>query len=141
MLPQNVLTREYKSSSGIVRQGDSTSNLSIVGVGDTNLHFIFDVLCVPDLRIGLLSVSRFELMGLRTKFANQRGIVYDRYGNVYITSTMSNDGLYVVDSIYVAYLLGHIPVPAIAATGDNSGMATCDKHTRTSERGHETVGK
>ena len=130
MLPRNMITRGYKSSSGIVRQGDSTSSLSIVGVGDTNLHFIYDVLCVPDLRIGLLSVSRFELMGLITQFNERRGVVYSRNGDVYISSTMSSDGLYIVDSIYIAYLLGHTTVPAILATGGASGMAIGDEQSR-----------
>ena len=92
--------------------GDTENTLSIMGIGDTSMDDISDVLDVAGLLIGILSVSRFDKIQFRTEFFNGKGNVYDVHGQLVLTTTLQSDGMYLVDPEYVEYLM----------TGSSSGI-------------------
>lgn len=105
MLPKNMLCCNYRKSKGLVRLGDTENTLSIMGIGDTSMDSISDVLDVAGLLIGILSVSRFDKIQFRTEFINGKGNVYDVQGQLVLSSTLQSDGMYLVDPEYVEYLM------------------------------------
>jgi len=107
MLPRCMLTRGYCRSNGMVHLGDDVSRLSVMGKGDTTIREIHDVLHVQGLAIGILAVCRFDAQQFHTVFANDKGIVYDKNGEILLTSSLTNDGVYELDVSYVDILMNY----------------------------------
>jgi len=105
MLPKSMLCSNYRKSEGLVRLGDTENTLSIMGIGDTSMDSISDVLDVAGLLVGILSVSRFDQNQFRTEFVNGKGNVYDVQGRLVLSTTLQSDGMYLVDPEYVEYLM------------------------------------
>ncbi|MCP4126492.1 MAG: DDE-type integrase/transposase/recombinase, partial [Gammaproteobacteria bacterium] len=104
MLPRSMLCLNYRQSAGIVRLGDTSKTLSIMGKGDTSSEYVVDVLNVQDLSMGILAVCQFDRMQCNTVFADGRGIVYNVHGEVIFTATLNEDGTYLLDDEYVERL-------------------------------------
>jgi len=110
MLPRSLIVRNYAKSAGTVRLGDSTKRLSIMGVGDTYVRNVTGVLHVQGLSVGILAVCQFDRAGFKSTFMNGRGMIYDTCGNVFMTSTLIVEGVYLLDPQYVEYLMtGRLP--------------------------------
>lgn len=106
MLPYSMMLINTRSAQGEVIMGDENSRLPIEGMGDTNISYISDVLYVPDLTVGVISVSAFDKKQCTTVFSDGVGIVYDCDGSIILTSTQASNGLYEVDALYIDYLCG-----------------------------------
>ena len=105
MLPIGQLCLNFRKSIGLVRLGDTDNTLSIMGIGDTYMDNVTEVLHVQGLLIGILSVSRFDKIQFRTEFVNGKGNVYDALGQLVLSSTLDSNGMYLLDPEYVEYLL------------------------------------
>lgn len=105
MLPYQQLICKLRSAQGRVFLGDESHSLSIEGCGDTRIPQICNVLYVPNLKVGVISVPCLDEGGYKTKFGNGVGIVQNRDGDVIMTATLVKK-LYCVDAFFVRKLLG-----------------------------------
>lgn len=106
MLPYDIMLINTRSAQGEVIMGDENSRLPIEGMGDTNISYISDVLYVPALTVGVFSVCAFDKKHYTTVFSDGVGIVYDQNDSIVLTATLTSNGLYEVDMLYLDYLCG-----------------------------------
>jgi transposase InsO family protein len=103
MLPVSAAMTNYRNASGVVTLGGKFVTLDITGRGDTPL--LKDVLHVPQLSYGLISIGQCDSCNWITIFKEGRVVVYDYLGKVVLTGTKSGN-LYDLDTQYVDLLLG-----------------------------------
>jgi hypothetical protein len=105
MIPYIIMLCKLRSARGNVVLGNK-QRLPIAGISDTNISNITEVLYVPSLSIGVLSVGKFDRDGCTTTLGGGVGIVRDKDGEVVLTCTLARDGLYDVDPLYMNWLVG-----------------------------------
>lgn len=142
MLPVELLISYTQMlQGGTVRLGDGTNRLQIAGLGDTRITEINDVIHVPDLSIGVLSISQFDLQGFITIIDSGRATVYDRDDRVILTATMDDTMLYVLDAEYVKLLYGLYDVTANPTYGVDGSMKSVHTTMDFSSDGDDQNGR
>jgi hypothetical protein len=128
MLPDGRCLINILTYGGNIRLGDYSKTVPIQGKGNTHIDNIRDVLYVPSLSIGLLSVSQFDLLGFVTVFAHGRVCVYSPCNDLLLTGTLI-DNLYYMDSEYVDKLYGsYAPVTKLTPMG--GAVYSCNSFQR-----------
>jgi hypothetical protein len=117
MSPLRRCLREYIPREGKVSLGDSTVQIDILGVGNTTL--VDDVLHVPQLSFGLISISKLDDDNYISVFRNAVVRVYNAIGDLILTGTKRNN-LYYLDEPYRSAFISDLPDTDID-TGDNDG--------------------
>jgi hypothetical protein len=106
ILPSNSALSNYRTKGGGVSLADNSLRLEIKGIGDTPLFK--DVLHIPDISFGLISISALDNEGCICIFGDSRVTVIDYYGNLLCTGTKRNR-LYYLDDKYLSILLSYDP--------------------------------
>jgi len=86
MLPSKEYFTTYNEYNGEVALGDNSLKLPIIGIGNTSI--LNDVLHVPDLSMGLISISQLDTTGHVTLFKHSK--VYILIGMVAYSSPALN---------------------------------------------------
>lgn len=104
MLPCDALFKGHiEPVQGKVLLGDTRYQLESVGYGYTNLDVLGEVLYVPSLTFGLISVSALDRAGLTTEFKDGRVWIYNAQGEILLSGWRMRD-LYYLESKYVDML-------------------------------------
>jgi hypothetical protein len=115
ILPTRESMTNYRVKGGVVQLGDQSVELSVKGVGDTEL--LQDVLHVPRMSFGLISVSRLDQEGHISIFRNGRVWILDTAGTLVCTGTR-NKSLYFLDAKYHSQLLDPVDDGGTQQTDD-----------------------
>ena len=106
MMPyRDGITRGFHVVGGNVMLGNN-HKLAIRGIGGTNIKQLRNILWVPDLNIGLISVSVLDKHGYNTIIQNGQCTVYDNAGMKILVATV-RDKLYYLDEEYMNMLFGN----------------------------------
>jgi hypothetical protein len=105
MLPSKEYFTTYNEYNGEVALGDNSLKLPIIGIGNTSI--LNDVLHVPDLSMGLISISQLDTTGHVTLFKHSKVYIFNRNGRILFTGTKYSS-LYYLDSRYILRLQNHI---------------------------------
>lgn len=106
MFPCKSLFRDIACTvQGKVSLGKSEYKLRIVGQGTTAISSLDEVLWVPGLSFGLISISRFAAKGYKAVFEADKVTVFDEVGEVVLSGSMEHS-LYYVDKVYLEELWG-----------------------------------
>jgi hypothetical protein len=91
---------ELFDMSGTVTLGDKKMVLPIVGIGTTNMEILSNVLYVPRLSVGLISIPVLTQQGFNTAFrgTDKRFIVTDPKGKVVLTGMLDGKLFYLGDA-------------------------------------------
>ena len=80
MLPSKEYFRSYNEYTGEVALGDNSLRLPIIGIGNTSI--LNNVLHVPDLSMGLISISQLDTTGHVTLFKYSKVYIFNRNGRI-----------------------------------------------------------
>ncbi len=92
-----------RTVQGRVSLGKSEYKLPIVGQGNTPICILDEVLYVPDLSFGLISLSKFDKKGYKIQLGNGEVTVLDDDGRPVLSGTLEGS-LYYLDKSYMAML-------------------------------------
>ena len=95
-----------RTADGSVKLGTDGVVLPVVGVGQTHIDAINNVLYVPTLNINILSVSEFTIQGYTASFDNNQCTIYNSNTNDILLIAYLEGGLYYVDEFYISILYG-----------------------------------
>lgn len=112
MLPEKTWFTELVEASGRVKLGNNTL-IPINGIGDTTL--LNDVLYVPDLYCGLISIGKLDKAHYTIVIYKERLLVYNRKGEMKVSATLINN-LYHLDDEYYNKLVQTKPTIENTAT-------------------------
>jgi len=115
MLPFKEYFISYDEHTGEVALGDNTITLPIIGIGNT--FILRNVLYVPNLSMGLISISQLDATGHVTLFKRSKVYIFNRYSRVILTGTKDNN-LYYLDDQYLLQLRNH-SVNVVTRSGAN----------------------
>ena len=101
MLPSKEYFISYNEYNGEVALGDNSLRLPIIGIGNTSI--LNHVLHVPDLSMGLISISQLDSAGHVTLFKHSKVYIFNRNGRILFTGT-KNSSLYYLDTQYISRL-------------------------------------
>ena len=102
MTPNEHCLIDFQTISGFVYLGNN-NKLEIIGTGDTNISVINNILLVPELVFGLISIPKLDEYGCVTVIDSGKVIVRNSDGDVVLTGTLRNN-LYYLDRIYLDVL-------------------------------------
>jgi hypothetical protein len=85
MLPSKKYFISYNEYNGEVALGDNSLRLPIIGIGNTSI--LNHVLHVPDLSMGLISISQLDITGHVTLFKHSKVHIFNRNGRIFFTGT------------------------------------------------------
>jgi hypothetical protein len=105
MLPCRCLfvRDSMRTVQGKVSLGKSDYKLPITGQGKTQLEVLDNVLLVPDLSFGLLSLSKFDVKGYHTIISEGKVTVFDGKKRPVVSGTLEGS-LYYLDNEYLELL-------------------------------------
>ena len=100
MMPyKDLILNGFKDAGGKVMLGNSKT-LNIRGIGNSSIKQLNNVLWVPSLNIGLISISMLDKQGCKTDFNNGKCIVYNNAQLIILRATLRNR-LYYLDKEYI----------------------------------------
>lgn len=101
MLPAIAAFINYVEATGRVKLGNSAI-IPIKGMGDTNL--LNDVLYVPDLYCGLISIGKLDKEHYTIVIHKGKLLVYHRNGDIKLTATLRNNLYHLDDEYYDQFI-------------------------------------
>jgi len=105
MLPSKKYFISYNEYNGEVALGDNSLRLPIIGIGNTSI--LNHVLHVPDLSMGLISISQLDITGHVTLFKHSKVHIFNRNGRIFFTGT-KDSRYYYQDTQYISRLQSHL---------------------------------
>jgi hypothetical protein len=100
MLPyRSAIVRDYKDAGGSVMLGNNTK-LKIYGIGGTRIQMLQDVLYVPGLTLGLISIAVLDKNGYIIDFSKGICTVYNQAKSILLRATLK-ERLYYLDKEYL----------------------------------------
>jgi hypothetical protein len=105
MLPSKEYFISYNEYNGEVALGDNSLRLPIIGISNTLI--LNHVLHVPDLCMGLISISQLDTTGHVTLFKHSKVYIFNRNGRILFTGT-KDSSLYYLDTQYISRLQSHL---------------------------------
>ena len=100
MLPYRLaIVRDYKDAGGWVMLGNE-DKLKIYGIGGNRIQLLQDVLYVPGLTLGLISMAVLEKNGYIIDFSKGKCTVYNKAKSILLRATLK-ERLYYLDKEYL----------------------------------------
>ena len=123
MIPDSKeLIMNYTPINGFVTLGSNNFKLPIVGKGTLNL--LNDVIYVPGLKFGLISISYFDRMGYQIKIHSGLIRIVDRNDNVILSGYLHSCNLYFLDRLYYEIILN---ISSLVSHNSNTMSISCEE--------------
>ena len=99
MIPWAVNTVDVLTIYGRVHLGNQEV-MNILGLGNSNIPIVKDMLLVPGLMFSIISVSQLDKIGCSTIINKGKTIVRDVHNKIVLTDSLDNN-LYFLNKIYI----------------------------------------
>ena len=92
--------KEFDYIASEVRYGNGQVD-QIIGIGNLNNIYLNNVLFVPGVEFGTISVSQLTRNSVAVHYVADKVVIKNSYGECIMTGTLEDDGLYYLDTEYV----------------------------------------